>query len=188
MARDEVILDAAEKLFFERGFNGVGVDEIGQVAGVTGSAIYRHFDSKDEILAMLFDRVIDSLLTAPTSGDGDPDDELRQLATSLAELARSHRQLAGIWEREHRALAEPYKRRYHRRMRKYIDRWVECLNRTYPGHSAEYLRTAVRAVHAMLLSDATRSGAAATTGYALELLVDMAVRSLDALAVGHEQH
>src|SRR5690349_6588366 len=47
VARDEVILDAAEKLFFERGFNGVGVDEIGQVAGVTGSAIYRHFDSKD---------------------------------------------------------------------------------------------------------------------------------------------
>jgi len=182
MARDEIILDAAERLFFERGFNGVGVDEIGQAAGVTGSAIYRHFDSKDEILAMLFDRVIDALLMTPLQDRGDPAEELYQLATSHAELARSHRQLAGIWEREHRALAEPYKRRYHRRMRKYIDRWVDCLDRLYPGHSADYLRAAVRAVHALLLSDATRPRPAASNEYTSELLVNMAVRSLSALA------
>ena len=188
VARDEVILDAAERLFYERGFNGVGVDEIGQAAGVTGSAIYRHFNSKDEILAMLFDRVIDSLLTTPSTAEDEPVKELHQLASSMAELARSHRQLAGIWEREHRALAEPYKRRYHRRMRKYIDRWVECLDRMYPGHSSDYLRAAVRAVHAMLLSDATRSGPAAANGEALELVVSMAVRSLAALGEPRERH
>lgn len=62
MERDERILEAAEMLFFERGFDGVGVDEIGQAAGVSGSAIYRHFQGKNEILATLFDRAIDALL------------------------------------------------------------------------------------------------------------------------------
>jgi AcrR family transcriptional regulator len=31
---------------------------------VSGSAIYQHFDSKDQILATLFDRVIDASLGA----------------------------------------------------------------------------------------------------------------------------
>ena len=53
MTRDDQILAAAEKLFFERSFDGVGVDEIGRVAGTSGSAIYRHFPSKDAILAAL---------------------------------------------------------------------------------------------------------------------------------------
>ncbi len=62
MTPDEKILAAAEKLFFERSFDGVGVDEIGKAAGTTGSAIYRHFPSKDAILAALFDKTLDTIL------------------------------------------------------------------------------------------------------------------------------
>ena len=72
MTRDEQILAAAEKLFFERSFDGIGVDEIGNVAGTSGSAIYRHFPSKDSILAALFDKVLDTLLTRIGEPDDDP--------------------------------------------------------------------------------------------------------------------
>jgi AcrR family transcriptional regulator len=182
MSRHEAVLDAAEKLFYERGFDGVGVDDIGRAAGVTGSAIYRHFDSKAEILAALFDRVIDALLMTSASPAGDPAAELHNLATQLAIQAHTHRQLAGIWEREYRSLSQPYKRRYHRRMRVYVDRWVDCLVKLYPGHRVSDMHSAVRGVHAMLLSDATRAQGPSRNGQATALLARMAVHSLEVLA------
>jgi AcrR family transcriptional regulator len=181
VGRDEKILEVAEELFFERSFDGVGVDEIGKAAGVTGSAIYRHFEGKNEILATLFDRAIDALLVGLEAPRDDPREELRHLVDTYVEFALAHRRLAGIWEREHRALTEPYKRRYQRRLRSYIGRWTDCLDQLYPGWPADRLRTATRAVQALLVSDATRSGAAARSSDVGPFLADMAMRSLDAL-------
>ncbi|MDT2006373.1 TetR/AcrR family transcriptional regulator [Rhodococcus opacus] len=181
VGRDEKILEVAEELFFERSFDAVGVDEIGEAAGVTGSAIYRHFEGKNEILATLFDRAIDAMLVGLTAPHDDPHQELRQLIDGLVSFALTHRRLAGIWEREHRALAEPYKRRYQRRLRRYVERWTDCLERLYPGWSADRLLTATRAVQALLMSDATRSGGPAGSKDVGPFLADMAVRSLEAL-------
>ncbi|MBS2080005.1 helix-turn-helix domain-containing protein, partial [Mycobacterium tuberculosis] len=40
------LLSAAERLFAERGFLAVRLEDIGAAAGVSGPAIYRHFPSK----------------------------------------------------------------------------------------------------------------------------------------------
>ncbi len=37
------------------------MDQIGAAAGITGPAIYRHFDSKAAILAAVFDGIIDAV-------------------------------------------------------------------------------------------------------------------------------
>jgi AcrR family transcriptional regulator len=100
VTRDEQILAAAEKLFFERSFDGVGVDEIGRVAGTSGSAIYRHFPSKDAILAALFDRILDTLLVRVGQPDEDPQADLEKLVRSFVSLAKSHERLVSIWLRE----------------------------------------------------------------------------------------
>jgi hypothetical protein len=49
-----MILAAAEELFFQRSFDGVGMDAIGRASGIVGSGLYRHFRGKNEILAALF--------------------------------------------------------------------------------------------------------------------------------------
>ncbi|MDX6428827.1 MAG: hypothetical protein QOE54_1193, partial [Streptosporangiaceae bacterium] len=36
MGRDRAILDAAAEAFYEKGFHGVGVDELGARAGLSG--------------------------------------------------------------------------------------------------------------------------------------------------------
>ncbi|AMT69450.1 TetR/AcrR family transcriptional regulator [Mycobacteroides immunogenum] len=41
------LLDAAEQLFFERGFAAVSLSDIAQAAGVTKPIAYRHFKTKD---------------------------------------------------------------------------------------------------------------------------------------------
>jgi AcrR family transcriptional regulator len=179
--REQQILAAAENLFFERGFDATGVDAIAEQAGITGGAIYRHFAGKDEILAVLFDQAIDATLERLTPLTDDPDRDLRNLIAAHVEFAISHPKLAGIWNREQRALADPYRRGYLRRERRYIERWRTCLTRRFPDRDLDEIATAMRAIHALMLSESTRPPEGRSTKNVEALLVDMTVRSLQAL-------
>ncbi|MGV0735076.1 TetR/AcrR family transcriptional regulator [Mycobacterium syngnathidarum] len=182
MSRDEQILAAAERLFYERGFHGVGVDEIGVTAGISGSAIYRHFSGKDEILAALFDRVIDAVLLGVGAAKDDPREELEHLVRTFVQFAFTHQRLTGVWEREERALVEPYRRRYRRSQRPYLDRWLQCLGECYPTADRAELTTALRGVLALLTSDAIRPLGSQRAARAEDMLSAMALRGLDVLA------
>jgi AcrR family transcriptional regulator len=54
-ARDRVI-DAAYRLFSERGVRGVGIGEVIRTAGVAKATFYRHFPSKDDLVVAFLDR------------------------------------------------------------------------------------------------------------------------------------
>lgn len=181
VSRDEQILAAAERLFFERSFDGVGVDEIGKAAGTSGSAIYRHFPSKDAILAALFDKVLDTLLIRIGEADDDPETDLEKLLRAFAGLARSHERLVGIWIREQRSLAQRYRRDHDRRQRRVTERWVSCLQRRYPGVSTDEVITATRGVQLLLLSEALRPPGGRSARRPEDLLVKMALASLRVL-------
>jgi AcrR family transcriptional regulator len=181
MKREQQILAAAEKLFHERSFDGVGVDAIGKEAGVTGSAIYRHFDSKDEILAVLFDQAIDALLVKVGERADDPREELNHLVRAHVEFALSHERLAGIWARELRALTGAKQRSFLRRQHRYVQRWVDCLAECFPRRSPDELVSAIRGVHAMVLSDATRPPGGKRAPHLHDLLTGLALAALESL-------
>src|SRR6202451_4920043 len=46
----ERILAAARDLFHRNGIRGVGVDTIAEAAGTNKMTLYRHFDSKDDLI------------------------------------------------------------------------------------------------------------------------------------------
>jgi TetR/AcrR family transcriptional repressor of nem operon len=48
------LLEAASRLFREKGIDGVGVAEVAKEAGLTHGALYAHFRSKDELAAEAF--------------------------------------------------------------------------------------------------------------------------------------
>lgn len=48
------IVQAAMRLFARKGIEGTTVKQIGQEAGVTDAAIYKHFESKDEVALAVF--------------------------------------------------------------------------------------------------------------------------------------
>ena len=54
---------AAAALGAQRGFDAISMADIGAEAGIVGSGIYRHFDSKTAILVAMADRVMDRLMT-----------------------------------------------------------------------------------------------------------------------------
>lgn len=50
-ANRERIIEAAAMLYRERGFEGIGVAELMQSVGLTHGGFYRHFDSKEALMA-----------------------------------------------------------------------------------------------------------------------------------------
>lgn len=182
MSRDRNILQAAARLFYERGFDAVGVDEIGARAGVTGPAIYRHFSGKDEILATLFDEAMDRLLVQVGTPVRNPQAELDHLIRAHAEFALSDRELISVYAREDRSLAEPFRRRIHRRQRQYVERWIEVLRRCYPDRSDDELTSAAYAAIGLLVSVAHWPRAALQTEGLVDLLAAVVMGGLSALA------
>ena len=51
------LVSVARRLFAERGYTGVGTEEIVRAAGVTRGALYHHFESKRELLAAVYEQV-----------------------------------------------------------------------------------------------------------------------------------
>lgn len=62
LERRTEILDGAAELFRRFGYPEVGIDDIGRAAGVSGPAIYRHFDGKQELLDLVIKRYLGALM------------------------------------------------------------------------------------------------------------------------------
>ncbi|HVV24469.1 MAG TPA: helix-turn-helix domain-containing protein, partial [Pseudonocardiaceae bacterium] len=101
--RRQRILDAAAELVARRGYHDVGMADIGAAAGITGSAIYRHFDGKSAVLVALLDRVIDDLsrdaAEIVTSAD-EPRTVLRRLIRGQVSFVLTDRTLAQVYHNE----------------------------------------------------------------------------------------
>lgn len=179
--RDRLILEAAEEQFYARSFDGVGVASIGAQAGVTPSAIYRHFESKDEILAVLLEHAIDALLKHTSKTFADPHEQLTYLISGQVEFALTHERLAAIWTRERHALVDPYRQQVERRHRVHFDRWVDCLKACYPGRSRSEVTTVARAIQAVTVSDGTRPPGAQRSGNLKDVLTAAATCAVRAL-------
>jgi AcrR family transcriptional regulator len=57
-ARPREILDAARKLFSEKGFEATRMDEVAAAIGVTKPAVYRYFPGKDRLIEALIEQDI----------------------------------------------------------------------------------------------------------------------------------
>lgn len=129
-ARKQRILAAAADLVAQRGYHAVGMTDIGAAAGITGSGIYRHFDSKSAVLVALFDRVIDELLSNANvliHDTADDYDVLERLVRDQVRFAIEERELLLVYLREIHNLPEEDSRRLRRKQRLYLEEWVHLL-------------------------------------------------------------
>jgi AcrR family transcriptional regulator len=152
VSRDRQILDTAAALFYEKGFHGVGVDEIGERVGISGPALYRHFSGKDEILATLFNEAMDELISATAAVYDDPHRDLERLIRHHVDFAISHRHLVSVYQREDRSLADAWRKHFERRMRQYASRWEAALERCYPDSPASHIAAGTQAAIGLIHS------------------------------------
>jgi TetR/AcrR family transcriptional regulator, regulator of autoinduction and epiphytic fitness len=85
----EAIVEAAERLFLERGFGSVSMDELAEAAGVARRTLYNQFASKEEIFREMLLRMSAQLENAFPAGietQGDVDEVLHLIARMILEL------------------------------------------------------------------------------------------------------
>ena len=88
----EAIVNAAQRLFLERGFGAVSMDDLAPAAGVARRTLYNQFASKEEIFREMLLRVSGQLETAFPPGvetQGDVEDVLRLVARMILELHKN---------------------------------------------------------------------------------------------------
>jgi AcrR family transcriptional regulator len=109
-APKEQILNAAARLFIEKGFGGASMQEIADALGVTRTALYYYFKNKDEILTALVEEVTlraRRLSSRVTSEPGaDPRERLRALVHQHAMLILSHHNEFRVIDRTERQLPD----------------------------------------------------------------------------------
>jgi AcrR family transcriptional regulator len=182
--RREQILKEAARLFAERGFHGVGVDEIGAAVGISGPGLYRHFPGKDAMLAELLVGISERLLAGgqlrvaedATSGDGSPEALLDALIEGHIDFALDDRPLITLHDRELDRLRDSDRKLVRQLQRQYVELWVEILRGVYPGLAEPAARSAVHSVFGLLNSTPHlgRPGSLPGRGATAELLHRMA--------------
>ncbi|CAB3881690.1 hypothetical protein LMG26858_03261 [Achromobacter anxifer] len=87
------ILDAAATLFIKRGTGGTSIQDIAESLGLSRTAVYYYFKSKDAILKSLTEEVLSAAKKmageTATREDLDPVEALRALVTQHADLILS---------------------------------------------------------------------------------------------------
>lgn len=134
--RRQALLQAAARLFAERGFTSVRLEDLGASCGISGPGVYRHFPGKNAVLAELLLQVSDDLLTG-AQHVAAADEPARTILTALvrfqADFAVSHRDVIAVQDREMRHLQTADRTEVVRLQRAYIGLWADQLLQVHPG-------------------------------------------------------
>ncbi|MEU5164464.1 TetR/AcrR family transcriptional regulator [Streptomyces sp. NPDC020875] len=154
--RREQILREAARLFAERGFHGVGVDEIGAAVGISGPGLYRHFAGKEAMLAELLVGISERLLSGGrirvAETPDDPEALLASLIDGHIDFALDDRPLITLHDRELDRLRESDRKLVRQLQRQYAELWVTAVRELHPEVPEADARAAVHAVFGLLNS------------------------------------
>jgi AcrR family transcriptional regulator len=140
------LLDAARRVFLERGFHGASLDAVADDAGLTKGAVYSRFDGKaDLFLALLEERIEERIAqVGAVVGTGSIEDGFEAAERQYMEILRS--QLAWtllvIEFRVHAARHPDLNRRYAALHRRYLDALVEATTEAASASGGATLRPA----------------------------------------------
>jgi len=96
------ILDAAERVFSDRGVSRTSLEDIAQAAGVTRGAIYWHFKDKQDLFSAMVDRVTLPMeaMVARSSDESveDPIASLKACAVSALKSTATNSQVQRVFD------------------------------------------------------------------------------------------
>lgn len=153
--RRRSLLDAAATLFSEHGFNGVSMEDLGTAVGISGPAVYRHFPSKQAVLAELLIGVSTALLdggTAETERAPRGDLALRALIEFHVDFAIRNTDVIRVHDRDRSALLPDDAHRVRLLQRRYVELWVSLLARLFPDSEVAELRVRAHAAFGLMNS------------------------------------
>jgi AcrR family transcriptional regulator len=152
--RERILLEAA-RLFRQRGLHGVGIEEIGATAGMSSTALYRHFTSKLDLYVALLETVVgfsEQLLRDVYAAKGTPADALRQWTTGVVDRHLDHADLTALAYRERVTLPDDVRRALDRRWRVVYAEMVDIFCQARPDLDEAEAQVLAHALSGMLNS------------------------------------
>ncbi len=181
-SRREELLSAATRLFRDRGFHAVSMEDIGAAAGMAGPSIYRYFPGKSAILVAAGYRMADRLARTADVAIGeaaDPRGALTRLASSYVDTVLRSDNLMATFASELGNLPDPDRKELVRVQRAYVAQWTRMLRALAPELPEPDARVSVHAALTIVNDLARTPRTTARPGIAAEL-AELAVTVLDA--------
>ena len=153
--RREALLAAAAALFAEHGFGRVSLEDLGAAVGISGPAVYRHFDSKQAVLAALLVGVSEELLSGGrgvVSAAASDSEALGSLIRFHVNFALSNPDVIRVQDRDLSSLLDADRHTVRALQRGYVELWVSVLERVHPSADATALRIRAHATFGLINS------------------------------------
>ncbi len=151
--RREAILTEATRLFGERGFSNVSMEDIGHAVGASGPSLYNHFGGKSEILIAIMLRGAEWLqmdMNRSLSRATDPRDALLRLLLDYWTFVCDNPYLTQLLVSELLELPEDQSERVRAARRAYATEWANLLTQLHPEWDSVRARIRIHAVHTMM--------------------------------------
>jgi AcrR family transcriptional regulator len=137
--RKQLIVDAAGRVFSERGYHAAPMEEIAANVGITAAALYRHFPNKYALFAECANVMVDRLVAAVD--DVPSEASLTEVLTAVTQVTVAHRASGGLYRWEARYLERDDRKVLARKFAHIVGRVTDVVRREHPLPD-EDLRTA----------------------------------------------
>ncbi|WP_218781982.1 TetR/AcrR family transcriptional regulator [Streptomyces sp. CS113] len=128
--RKQLIVEAAGRVFSERGYHKASMEEIAAGVGITAAALYRHFPNKYALFAECADVMVDGLVAA--LDEVPPGAPLADVLTAATRVTVAHRASGGVYRWEARYLNREDRRQLKAKFGRVVGRVDEAVRREYP--------------------------------------------------------
>jgi AcrR family transcriptional regulator len=161
-AREQQLLDVAERVFAEQGYSAASMDDIAIRAGVTKPVLYSHFGSKEGLVVACVARARSQLLEDTIVGIGDATDFEEQLRRGIRAFFRFLDERHPAWS-------------------------VLILEISVQGAAAEEIE-AIRRQQADVIADALATGAPGVPRLRLSTLAEGVIGACERVAMFRRRH
>jgi AcrR family transcriptional regulator len=150
----EAIIAAAAELFSERSFEGTGISDIAAAVGITGGAVYKHFDSKQEVLRTIVQRAVEQVVAKVDEivQSTSVEQRLPALVDNLVQSMLENRALTSVMYYEASRLDPEMREFVDRAHRLHAAEWTHALSVLRPELSDAERATLVQLVYAAIVA------------------------------------
>ncbi|WP_326719590.1 TetR/AcrR family transcriptional regulator [Streptomyces sp. NBC_00243] len=152
-ARREQLLAVSARLFWERGFHAVAMEDIGAAAGIAGPSIYTHFAGKIDLLQTAASRIRERLrqnVTAAQTAGLPASDTLDLLVISYVDTVLDYRDFVAAYFTEGHNLPERDRTELRRFQRAFAVYWAETTSAAASIREPKEARVRVHAAFAVV--------------------------------------